>query len=106
MNRGDIYLCDFGYPKGHEPGYLRPAVVISASELSRFGLPIVLPITRTRRDYPTHVELDGILPEVSYVQCEQIRAIADDRLIRKVGTSDPVTLMQIEAVLRRLLDLI
>jgi mRNA interferase MazF len=100
-----MYLCDFGDPLGHEPAFRRPAVVVSAPELSRFGLPIVLPVTRTRRDYPTHVEIEGVLPVTSYVQCEQIRAVASERLLRYVGTLDAVSLQQVETVMRRILVL-
>jgi mRNA interferase MazF len=103
VNRGDIYLCDFGDPIGHEPAFRRPAVVISAPELSRFGLPIVLPVTRTKRDYPTHVEIEGVLPVTSYIQCEQIRAVAAERLLQRVGTLDPIVLLRVDAVLRRIL---
>ena len=105
MNRGDIYLCEFGDPVGHEPAFRRPAVIISAPELSRFGLPVVLPVTRTRRGYPTHIELDGVLPVTSYVQCEQIRAIPSERLIRPVGALDSVILLKVETILRRILAL-
>jgi mRNA interferase MazF len=103
VNRGDIYLCDFGSPLGHEPAFRRPAVVISATELSRFGLPIVLPVTRTKRDYPTHVEIEGVLPVGSYIQCEQIRAVAAERLLQRVGTLEPIVLLKVDAVLRRIL---
>jgi mRNA interferase MazF len=105
VNRGDIYLCDFGDPLGHEPAFRRPAVLISAPELSRFGLPIVLPVTRTKRDYPTHVEVEGALPVTSYVQCEQIRAVAAERLVRRVGTLDALVLLKVETVLRRILEI-
>jgi len=30
-----------------------------------WGVPIVVPVTRTRRGYPTHVELSDVLPVVS-----------------------------------------
>lgn len=105
MRRGEVFLCDFGDPVGHEPEFRRPAVVLSHDELSRHGVPIVLPVTRTRRGYPTHVELDGVLPIVSYVQCELIRAVSKDRLIRRVASLDVVHLGRIETILRRLLDL-
>lgn len=103
MNRGDIYFCDFGNPIGHEQGFRRPAVIISHDEMSRHGLPIVLPITRTRRGYATHVELDGVLPVTSYVQCEQIRTVSANRLIRRVAAVDNVRVAQIELILRRIL---
>ena len=105
VTRGQIYLCDFGTPIGHEPGFRRPVVVVSRSELNHHGVPIVLPVTRTRKGYPTHVELDGALPVVSYVQCELIRAVSTERLIRPVGALDATHLAKIEAILRRILDL-
>jgi mRNA interferase MazF len=105
VSRGDIYLCDFGTRVDHEPGFRRPAVVVSHDELSRHGVPVVLPVTRTHRGYATHVELDGVLPVVSYVQCELIRAVSADRLIRPVASLDAAYLAKIEAILRRILDL-
>lgn len=105
MNRGDVYLCDFGDPIASEQGFNRPAVIISASEMARFGLPIVLPVTRTKLGYATHVELEETLPVTSYVQCEQIRVVSAERLIRKVGTVDGVDVIRIENVLRRILQL-
>lgn len=105
MNRGDIYLCDFGDPIGHEQGFRRPAVLVSASELSRHGLPIVLPVTRTKRGYPTHVEIDGALPVTSYAQCEQVRTVSARRLTRRLGAVDLVALNQIDVILRRILAL-
>ena len=105
MNRGDIYLCDFGDPIGHEQGFRRPAVIVSASELSRHGLPIVLPVTRTKRGYPTHVEIDGTLPVTSYAQCEQIRTVSAKRLVRRLGSLDEADVSRIDVILRRILAL-
>lgn len=105
MRRGDIYLCDFGDPIGHEQGFQRPALVVSHDEMSRHGLPIVLPVTRTKRGYATHVELEGVLPVTSYVQCEQIRTVSAKRLIRPLAALDSLTLMRVELILRRILVL-
>lgn len=105
MIRGDVYLCDFGDPIGHEQGFDRPAVLVSPDEMSRHGLPIVLPVTRTKRGYATHIELDGVLPVTSYVQCEQIRAVSNARLIRKVAAVDDTILVRVEQILRRILCL-
>lgn len=105
MRRGDIYLCDFGNPIGHEQGFQRPAVIVSHDEMSRHGLPIVVPVTRTMRGYATHIEIEGVLPVTSYVQCEQIRTVSTDRLVRRVATLSGVDLARIELVLRRILSL-
>jgi mRNA interferase MazF len=103
--RGDIYLCDFGDPIGHEQGFQRPAVIVSHDEMTRYGLPVVLPVTRTKRGYPTHVEIDGVLPVTSYIQCEQIRTVSTDRMIRPLGSISDLTLMRVEQILRRILIL-
>ncbi len=105
MSRSEVWLCDFGSPVGHEPAYRRPAVVISHDQLNRHGIVIVLPVTRTQRGYPTHVVLDGVLPVVSYVQCELVRAVSAERLVRKVGSLDIVDQTAVDAIVRRLLAL-
>lgn len=105
MRPGEIHLCDFGSPIGHEAGFRRPAVVMSPFELNRHGIVIVVPVTRARRGYSTHVELEGALPVVSYVQCELIRTVSTERLIRQVGAIDAVPLEAIKLILRRLLGM-
>jgi mRNA interferase MazF len=105
VRRGDVYLCDFGNPIGHEQGFRRPALIVSHDEMARHGLPVVLPITRTKRGYPTHIELEDVLPVTSYVQCEQIRVISTQRLIRPVGMVGSLTMMRIEQILQRILAL-
>ena len=105
MNRGDIVLCDFGDPIGHEPAFRRPALVLSVAAFNRHGTPIVIPVTRTRRDYPTHVELEDALPVTSYVQCELVRAVSKQRVIRTLGQADDVVLSKVAVILRRIMAL-
>jgi len=104
VNRGDIVFCDFGDPVGHEPAFRRPALVISAEAMNRHGTPVVLPITRIRRGYPTHVEMEG-LPVTSYIQCELVRAISDERIIRTLGRANASVMSQVAAILRRIMAL-
>lgn len=104
MRRGEIWLCDFGEPLGHEPGAFRPAVMVSADQTAKFGLPVVLPITRRARGYPTHIEIE-LAGQFSYVQCELICVRSATRLVHKIGEIDPLKLIEIEGVLRRLLVL-
>jgi len=68
-------------------------------------VPVVLPVTRTRRGYPTHVELEGVLPVVSYVPCELIRSVVAARLERRVGAVDIAQQAKIDIILRRILQL-
>jgi len=105
VKRGTIWLCDFGHPRGHEPGFQRPAVLVSAEEITRRALPIVLPVNRIRRGYAAHIELEHALSVTSYVQCELIRAITDDRFIRQVGEVDLIDMLRIAKTLSRMLEL-
>jgi mRNA interferase MazF len=105
VNRGDIYLCDFGDPIGHEQGHRRPAVIVSRDDMARFGIPVVVPISRTRKDFPTHVELEEVLPVTSYAQCEHLRTVSTRRFVKRVGAVDGPQMMKIELVLRRILGL-
>lgn len=105
VRRGEIYWCDFGEPEGHEPGLRRPALVVTPTALNRFGSPVVLPITRTARGYPTHVELDKTLPLTCYIQCELIRAVAASRMGEHLATVPEPVLAHVTTVLRRILVL-
>jgi mRNA interferase MazF len=67
-----------------------------------------VPITRTRRGSPTHVEVEpgsSGLAATSYARCEDLRAISVDRLERRFGVLEDVTLLRVETILRRLLAL-
>jgi len=107
--RGEIWLIDFGEPVGREQAGRRPAVVVSADALneSQAGVVIVVPCTRTRRDLPSHVELDAItsgLDDISYAKCEDVRSVAAGRLVARMGAVDDEALFAIARVLRFLLE--
>ncbi|MGH4020617.1 MAG: type II toxin-antitoxin system PemK/MazF family toxin [Pseudonocardiaceae bacterium] len=108
--RGEVWLVDFGTPVGHEQGFHRPAVVLSADRMnsSRAGLVIVVPITRRHRGLPSHVELDAEesgLRETSYAKSEEIKSVSVDRLVHRVGHAPESSVHRIGAVVRTLLDL-
>ncbi|HEY3437822.1 MAG TPA: type II toxin-antitoxin system PemK/MazF family toxin [Actinotalea sp.] len=110
VRRGEIYLADLGAPVGHEQGMVRPVLVLSAQAWLDSHPPVVavVPLTRTRRDSPTHVEVEpgaSGLAATSYVKCEDLRAISPERLARRFGTVEDVTLLRVEVITRRLLGL-
>ena len=87
LRQGDIYLCDFGTPPGHEQHGLRPAVVI-ANEPYHLSIPrmtIVIALTSADRDLPHHVEIqpDSMngLRCTSYAITEQPKAVSLKRLL-------------------------
>lgn len=84
--------------------------MVSDDELNdgRSGLVIVVPLTTTRRGLPSHVELDDAaagLDEVSYAKCEDVRSIAERRLLARLGSTPPDAMATIEQALRYLLRL-
>ena len=108
--RGDVWLIDFGDPIGHEQGYRRPVVVLSADRLnrSRAGLVVVVPTTTTRRGLPSHVEIErgeSGLAETSYAKVEDLKSVSVERLGRRLGSVPVDVLHQIAHVARILLDL-
>lgn len=101
--RGDVVIVDLSHPIGHEAGKSRPAVVVSHDRLAQVGLITVLPLTRTRQGWPSHVEVepaDSGLRETSYVQTEQIRTISTERVTRVVARLPCVPLNAVDRLLR------
>lgn len=102
-------MVDFGTPIGHEQGNRRPAVVVSADRMnsSRAGLVIVVPMTRTRRDLPSHIEVEPAesgLREVSYAKCEDVKSVSIERLVHRIGRAPQAELSRIVDVVVLLLD--
>lgn len=110
MERGAVWLVDFGEPIGHEPEGRRPAVLVSSTAYNTgpAGLVVAVPFTRTRRGIPLHVEVEpGVsgLSATSYATCDDIRSLSTRRLVRRLGDVDVTAMLAIEQVLRRLLVL-
>lgn len=110
MIRGEVYLADLGEPGGHDQSPTRPVLIVSSQPWLESNPPVVtiLPLTTTRRDSATHVELDPDktgLRQASYIKCEDIRAISPQRLTHLFGQVDEIVLARVELILRRLLAL-
>ena len=109
-HRGEIWLVDFGVPVGREQAGTRPVVIVSADALNEgpAGVAMVVPITSTRRDLPSHIEIDhpgSGLGEISYAKAEDLKSISERRLVHRVGAIESATVSALERVLRFLLDL-
>ncbi len=69
----------------------------------------VLPITRTKHDLPTRIEIEpdarNGLTETSYARCEDVRSVSHRRLVQRLGAVDELLLRQVAGVLRRFLEL-
>jgi len=109
--RSEIWLVNLNPPgKGKEIHGQRPALVVSADEINNCpaDLVIVIPITTTPRDIPSHLKIEppeGGLKKTSFFKCDQIRTISKGRLIKRVGVLSESTMAQIEDVLKMILSL-
>lgn len=111
IRRGEVWLADLNPTRGREQTGQRPVLVVSADPFNQSpaGLVIAIPFTTRKRGIPAHVEVrppDGGLREVSFAMCEQLRALATDRLASgPFGTVSPTVLRTVEDRLRLLLGL-
>jgi len=101
VNFGDIVTVDFGVPVGSEPGFVRPGIVVTADAFLRFRptTVFVVPLTSTRRVFPSHVEIDpdatNGLQTTSWALVEQLRAVAVERCNAREGNVGPTITHQI-----------
>jgi mRNA interferase MazF len=105
VNAGDIVEIDFGMPVGSEAGFRRPGIVMTADAFLRFRptTVFVVPLTSTRRSFPSHVEVEAdprnALRVTSYAPVEQLRAIAVERCGAPTGNVGQAVIHQILDVL-------
>lgn len=108
--RSEVWLLDFGEPLGNEQGWQRPALIVSSDEWNRHASVVtVLPLTRTKHDLPTRVEIEADprngLADTSYARCEDIRSVSERRLVRRVGGVDLRVMHSLSRVIRTFLEL-
>ncbi len=108
--RGEVYDVDLGRPVGHEPGFVRPAVVVSVDILNNGpgGLVVVVPVTSAAYGLRSHIELDPSssgLDHTSYARCDQLRMVATVRLVSRRGVIGLDQLRSVDQALRFVLDL-
>ncbi len=86
MKKFDVYWVDFDPSLGSEIQKIRPAVIISPSDVNKkINTVVILPMTTKKHNWSTRVPLlfDGKEGEVAI---DQIRAIDKQRLVKKLGS--------------------
>ncbi len=111
IRQGDLYWVDLGEPRGAEPGYRRPVVVIQNNlfNQSRIRTVVVCAITSNlkRAAAPGNVLLEageGGLPGASVVNVSQIFTLDKRDLSDYIGALSPRRVRQILDGVRLVLE--
>jgi len=102
VNRFDVYLTNLDPTVGSEIQKTRPCLVISPDEMNRhIRTVIVAPMTTAGKDYPTRV-LCKFKKKNGQIVLDQIRTIDKTRLIKKLGSVNAETQLEVISILQRL----
>ena len=102
VNRFDVFLINLDPTVGSEIKKTRPCLIVSPDEMNRhIRTVIVAPLTTAGRDYPTRISCE-FQKKTGQIVLDQIRTIDKTRLIRKLGSINPETQLEVASVLRRL----
>ena len=109
INQFDIWLADLNPTRGTEPGKTRPVVIIQTDLLNENHLStLICPITSK-----VHKEIEllrvhlkkGQLDKLSDVLVDQIRAIDNKRLLKRLGKLNKEQVQSLKANIRIVLDI-
>ena len=97
--RFQVWRVELDPTRGSEIAKTRPCVVVSPDAANRFlRTVLVVPLTHTRKRYPTRVNCT-FRAEAGQVALDQIRAVDTGRLVKQLGELDEATGREVCAVL-------
>ncbi len=112
ITRGEIWWADLAEPRGSEPGFRHPILVLQADAFNRSRLRTVVGVvvsSNTRLlDAPGNVLLPAKAvghPRDSVANVTQFVTVDEDYLEERAGKAPPKTLARVEAGIRLVLDL-
>ena len=110
--RRDVWWADLDPPRGSEPGYRRPVLVVQADAFNRSRIQTVLAVLLTSNvrllDAPGNVLVPAKvvgLPRDSVANVSQVVTIDRDYLHERAGRLPASIMAQVDAGLRLVLDL-
>jgi mRNA interferase MazF len=94
--QGDVVWANPDPTRGREQAKPRPFVIVSVDQLnsSALGLSLAVPLTRTDFVNPIHLDIqppEGGVRARSFAMPEQLRALAHERISRRLGALRPET---------------
>lgn len=104
MRAGDVVRCDFGTPARGEPGFIRPAIIVTSDDVLEFRqhAVVVVPCSTTSRGWLSEVDV----AEFGVAQTHLPTTISVGRIVDTTETNvGPVTLRQMRELIADLLGL-
>jgi mRNA interferase MazF len=112
IKKGDIVLVNLNPVQGSEAGKTRPCIIIQNDVGNEFASTTIVAIVTSQknisREYPTDVWLskeESALDLDSIVQCDQIRTIDKNRIIKRIGHLNQGIIKKINRAILVSLDL-
>ena len=112
MKRGEVWKVNLDPTLGAEIKKSRPCVIVSNDNMGRLPLKIIVPLTDWRDSFseaPWHIRVnpssENGLTKTSSADTYQVRSIADQRLVKRLGSLAPPLMEQIEGGLALSLNL-
>jgi mRNA interferase MazF len=112
IQRGEVWWADLGEPRGSEPGYRRPVLVVQndAFNRSRLQTTLVVSLTSNLRlvEAPGNVLVPAKasgLPKDSVANVTQLLTLDEDFLTERAGKVPPRLMVQVDAGLKLVLAL-
>ena len=99
--RFQVWLISLNPTKGKEINKTRPCVVISPNEMSALSTVLVAPMTTKGFDFPCRVNCE-FKNKNGLILLDQIRAVDKSRLIKKLGSIDESTQVELCNTLQEL----
>ena len=108
--RGEVWLAQLDPARGHEQAGTRPCLVLSSDAFNRgpAGLVVIVPLTTRNRRIPLHVAVEPAesgLSATSFIRCDNLRAVARERLTKRLGQVPADAIARVEDRVRVLLEL-
>lgn len=99
--RFQVWLVSLNPTKGREINKTRPCVVISPNEMTALSTVLVAPMTTKGFDFPCRI-MCNFKGKNGLILLDQIRAVDKTRLVKKLGSIDENTQMELCNALQEL----
>ncbi len=112
VQRREVWWAEMASPRGSEPGYRRPVLIVQSDAFNRSRLPTVLAVILTSNmhllDAPGNVLLNASstgLPKDSVANVTQLVTLDQEFLSARAGQITTQLMAQVDAGMRLVLEL-